>query len=124
MHFAAAKRRSLAGFTVIEIVAITFVVIVAASVMLPVSNGNRCKSDTVQCINHLKNVGLGLRIFATDNTDRFPWEVPVADGGTRELHALGEPFHSFQVLSNELSTPKILVCPQDKSKKPSTAGQT
>src|SRR5438105_15916827 len=117
MHFAVAKRRGLAGFTLIEALTVVFVLVVLGGLILPASNGNRFKSERVQCVNNLKNIGLALRIFATDNADRFPWEVPVADGGTRELHALGAPFHTFKVLSNELSTPKILVCPQDKAKK-------
>ena len=121
MHFATAKSRVSAGFTLIEILAIAFVIVLLAGLILPVTNGSRCGSQTVRCIINLKNVGLAYRIFATDNSDRFPWEVPVAEGGARELHALGEPFHTFRVLSNELSTPKILICPQDKPKKPSSS---
>jgi hypothetical protein len=34
-------------------------------------------------------------------------------GGTLEYVARGEMFRHFQVMSNELSTPKILVCPAD-----------
>src|SRR5438270_10599244 len=98
MHFAARKRRVLAGFTIIEALAVLFVLVVMAGLILHVSNGDRCKRDTTKCINNLKNVGLAVRIFATDNAEQFPWEVPVAEGGARELHAEGEPFHTFKVL--------------------------
>jgi hypothetical protein len=67
-------------------------------------------------VNNLKNVGLAMRIFAMDNEGRFPFELSVENGGTRELHAFGEPFHTFKALSNEISTPKIAFCPQDKQK--------
>ena len=81
MHFAARKRRVLAGFTIIEALAVLFVLVVMAGLILHVSNGDRCKRDTTKCINNLKNVGLAVRIFATDNAEQFPWEVPVAEGG-------------------------------------------
>jgi prepilin-type processing-associated H-X9-DG protein len=41
-------------------------------------------------------------------------------GGTLEYLATSEVFRHFQVLSNELSTPRILVCPQD-SRQPARA---
>jgi hypothetical protein len=116
MHFAAGKR-SVRGLTVIEVLAVAFVLVVLAGLILPVSNGGRCGGSGVKCPNNLKNVGLALRIFAIDNSDRFPFEISVAEGGTRELHAFGQPFHTFKALSNELATPKITICPQDKQKK-------
>lgn len=39
-------------------------------------------------------------------------------GGTMEVVGNGTVFPHFQVLSNELSTPKILVCPNDKKRSP------
>ncbi len=39
--------------------------------------------------------------------------VPTAKGGTMEFVTGADTFHHFQVMSNELSTPKILICPQD-----------
>lgn len=67
-----------------------------------------------KCMNNLKNVGLAFRIFATDNNGCFPMAASTSAGGTLEL--LDSPFSAFShfaAMSNELSTPKILVCPQD-----------
>jgi hypothetical protein len=72
--------------------------------------------EGIKCINNQKNVGLAFRIFATDNNDLFPMELSVTNGGTRELHARGAPFHTLRALSNELSTPKIVLCPKDSAK--------
>jgi prepilin-type processing-associated H-X9-DG protein len=115
MHFAAGNR-SVRGLTVIEVLTVVFVLVVVAGLTLPVVNGAG-HQHKIRCENNLKNIGLCLRIFAVDNNDRFPFEIQVTEGGTRELHAFGEPFHTFQALSNELSTPKILICPQDKQKR-------
>jgi prepilin-type processing-associated H-X9-DG protein len=44
-------------------------------------------------------------------------EVSVANGGIMELTADGKnPWLNFLVMSNELKTPKLLVCPSDKSR--------
>jgi hypothetical protein len=39
--------------------------------------------------------------------------LSVTNGGTMELLGGPDAWKTFQVMSNELSTPKILVCPQD-----------
>jgi hypothetical protein len=42
-----------------------------------------------------------------------PMLVSVTNGGAMELVATGNVAACFQVMSNELSTPKILLCPED-----------
>jgi prepilin-type processing-associated H-X9-DG protein len=48
-------------------------------------------------------------------------QVAVALGGTRDCIVLGETFQHYEVMSNELDTPKILVCPADKHRTPATS---
>ena len=43
-------------------------------------------------------------------------QVSITNGGTRELVSSGLVFPHFLVVSNELSTPIILLCPNDKSR--------
>ena len=78
--------------------------------MLGVSHRQCCK---IGCVNDLKEVGIAFRIWEGDNGDHFPMYVPVAIGGAQELIATGNVAGCFQVMSNELSTPKILLCPND-----------
>jgi hypothetical protein len=78
----------------------------------------------ISCVNNLKQIGLSFRQWALDNGDQFPFNVGVANGGTRELSA--RDTDGFErnaachllVMSNELNTPKLLVCPKDKRRKP------
>lgn len=76
----------------------------------------------INCVNNLKQVGLSFRVWEIDHDDRFPFNVPAKEGGTLELCASGtdgfdaNAWRHFQVLSNELSIPKILVCPSDSAK--------
>jgi hypothetical protein len=54
----------------------------------------RAKAESIACINNLKQIGLAARIWATDNNDVFP--------------------SGWLTMTNELATPKILICPSDK----------
>ena len=101
------------ALTVIEVLAIIAVIFVLAGLFLP--SGHAPRASRIKCANNLKNVGLAFRIFATDNEDRFPMELPLARRGTKEL--IDDPtllWMHFAAISNGLSTPKLLLCPDDK----------
>jgi len=53
----------------------------------------RERAEAIQCVNNLKQLGLAARIWAGDNADIYPPDVVC--------------------MSNEMNTPKILVCPGD-----------
>ena len=42
--------------------------------------------------------------------------IPVANGGSKEMAAAGDVVSTFLVMSNELSTPRILYCPSDTNR--------
>jgi hypothetical protein len=75
-------------------------------------------------VNNMKQIGLAFRTWAIDNGDQYPFNVSTNKGGTLELSMPGgDGFDSnaariFQVMSNELSTPKILVSPADSKRQP------
>ena len=54
----------------------------------------RAKAESMACINNLKQIGLAARIWANDNSDVLP--------------------SGWLAMTNELVTPKILICPSDK----------
>ncbi len=67
---------------------------------LQVAQEQRDRAQAIMCVNNMKQLGLAARIWATDNQDQFP--------------------PNFLSMSNELATPKILVCPSDPSRQPAT----
>jgi hypothetical protein len=86
--------------------------------LLPALAKAKAKAQRIKCTNNLKNVGLAFRIFATDNQDKFPMQITAAEGGSSDWTAkvaANDKFiwKHFSALSNELSTPKIVVCPSD-----------
>jgi hypothetical protein len=80
------------------------------------------KAQHISCVNNLKQLGLAFRIWAGDNQDQYPFNLSTNAGGTREFCAVGKDgfdansFLHFQIMSNELLVPLLLVCPQDRSK--------
>jgi hypothetical protein len=53
-------------------------------------------------------------MFANDHFNELPWQAPAAKGGALEPAAGGNVVSIFQVLTNELVTPKVLICPADQ----------
>lgn len=103
------------GFTWLELLLVVIVVVILAGLVLPVLAPRR-RSDgrRIKCVNNLKMLGLGLRIFTTDNQGKFPWAVPIREGGTQEELADDQRiWRHVAVLSNELNSPKVLLCPKD-----------
>jgi len=65
-------------------------------------------------------MGLAFRTWGIDNGDRFPFDVSLTNGGAMEVASTGKLVFVFMVLSNELSTPKVLICPADRQRAPAT----
>lgn len=103
------------AFSAIEVVLLVVVIAIVAGVVLPAMRHPRRLANRIKCVNNLKNLGLTARIFAVDHEGKFSWQVPSQQGGSME--ELGDPnriWRHFQVLSNDLSTPWILHCPNDR----------
>ena len=111
MHTIASPRQR--GFTLIELLVVIAIIAILAALLLPALSGAKKKGKGAECINNLKQVGIGLRLWGNDNEDKFPWQVEFAKGGSLNS---GDWTDHFRVASNELVTPKILLCPTDKQK--------
>jgi type II secretory pathway pseudopilin PulG len=107
------------AFTLIELIVIFVVIVLLAVCLVPGLVRVRHQAD-VTCMNNLKQVGLAFRISDMDSGGYWPMKVTTNAGGTMELVGSGQVFIHFRAISNELSTPKILVCPRDKAKVPTT----
>ena len=106
------------GFTLTEFFIIVVVLAVLAAAFLPAFMKARVRASRLNCVNQLKQAGLAFRTWAQYYGDNYPMQVSVTNGGTRELIQSGKVYPHFLVMSNELNTPKILVCPEDKTRGP------
>src|SRR5690348_3453309 len=103
------------ALSLVEVLVLIAVLAVLAVIILPQFAGANRRSG-ITCVNHIKQIGLSFQIWAGDNNGRFPMEVSATNGGAMELAATGNAVAIFQVVSNELGTPKYLVCEEDKDK--------
>ena len=101
------------ALTLTELLVVICVVAVLLAVLLPALHSSDGGMHKTNCVNNLKMVGLAFRIWEGDNGDKYPMQVSVTNGGAMELAVTGDVAGIFRTMSNELSTPKILVCPED-----------
>lgn len=104
------------GLTLMDVVIAIVIVVAIAALLLPLLAKTRSHPPYMRCMSNLKQVGLAARMWANDHDDRFPWQVPTAKGGTMELAGSAEMFRHLLVMSNEISSPKVLVCSIDEKR--------
>jgi len=113
-----AWRSAKRAFTRTELLVIIAVVVISVVVylvvvVLPANDETKSWSQAIHCVGNLKHVGLSFRQWSIDHNDKYPMAVSTNQQGTMEYVAGGNVFRHFQVISNELSTPIPLVCPND-----------
>ena len=110
--FISAKRDR--ALTLVEVLmVITGVMIIMAVVLPALVPRHHSGSSRIQCVNNLKQIGLAARIWEGDNGDKFPMAISETNNGTMEFTTGANAWRHFQIMSNELSTPRILWCPNE-----------
>ena len=118
------------AFTLIELLVVIAIIAILAAMLLPALAAAKRKAQKINCVNNLKQIGLAFRIWEGDNSDRFPMSVPSSQGGAQEFvksaidpnPTVNIPY-VFEVMSNELATPKVTWCPSDAQRGAATSFQ-
>jgi len=112
------------AFTLIELLVVIAIIAILAAMLLPALAAAKRKAQRINCVNNLHQINLAFKTWEGDNGDRFPMAVSTAKGGALEYVASNaNPINGaavgsgitniFCVMSNELSTPKVLYCTSD-----------
>ena len=116
------------AFTLIELLVVIAIIAILAAMLLPVLAAAKRRAQRINCVSNLKQVNLAFRIWEGDNNNLYPMAVSTSAGGalettanqtTKAMVASGIT-NIFCVMSNELSTPKVLICPSDSTRSAAT----
>jgi prepilin-type N-terminal cleavage/methylation domain-containing protein/prepilin-type processing-associated H-X9-DG protein len=103
------------AFTLLEIcVVISIITILAALLLIPLARA-KGKDTLTNCLNNLKQTTLAFRMWKDDNSV-YPMQFRNNDFDGPSFAVQRKTYVYFQIISNELSTPKIVVCPADTNR--------
>ena len=104
------------GFTQVELLVVICVLALMAALLLPALAAAKRKSSHINCVNNLKQIVLAFKMCAGDNDGKYPTEMCAKNDAMMKLFSSGNAYVLWQTMTNELNTPKILICPEDKGR--------
>src|ERR1051325_4719118 len=110
------KGRPTGAFTRVELLTSLAILALLALVVSPLAARQRTlstRSENLVCQANLRAIGRAYQLWASDHNDTNPFMVETNEGGIKGLAAANNIWFQFAWISNELRTPKILVCPAD-----------
>jgi len=122
-----AAPRNLSAFTRIELFVVIVVIAVLVAMLLPGLPPRRQSYSRMigNCLNNLKEIGTGYRLWAGDNGGFVPPQQTVSKGGWEDLLTNANQgaicWTNYALMGNQMGqSPRLVVCPSDERKPAAT----
>lgn len=87
--------RSRGGFTLLELLVTIAIIAILAALLLPAVSRAKQKSVATGCMNNLRQWGLAVNLYTSENNDRLPFAIyKNIDADVNNFHGLLYPYLS------------------------------
>src|SRR4051794_29358218 len=100
--------RHARGFTLIELLVVLSIIALLAALLFPVFAQAREKVRTTACLSNMRQIGLGLQLYAQDNDETLP---PGNDDGVPNFTSPKAPANFLGALLPYIRSRLVLNCP-------------
>jgi prepilin-type N-terminal cleavage/methylation domain-containing protein/prepilin-type processing-associated H-X9-DG protein len=97
------------GFTLIELLVVIAIIAILAAILFPVFAQARAKAKQTSCLSNMKQIGLGLMMYAEDYDQTLPSSYYYLNGATSDNGYM----HWSGMIMPYVKNEKIFVCPEN-----------